>query len=183
VTTPTSEPDFLLVLRTLAEHKVDFIVIGGVAAALQGAPIHTQDLDLVHSRAPENLDRLLAALLVLDAFYRGQGSRRLAPQIAYLATPGHQLLMTRGGALDLLGTVGAVGHERGYEALLPHTIEMTVEALPLRVLDLETVIELKEEAARDKDRAVLPTLRRTLEEKKQQEGRDGSPPAEPGPCP
>jgi hypothetical protein len=156
---------------------VEFIIVGGVAAVMQGAPIYTQDLDLVHSRTPENLDRLLPALLTLDTYYRGQGSRRLAPTISYLASPGHQLLMTRGGALDLLGTVGAVGSERGYEELLPHTVEMTVQTFRVRVLDLETVIQLKEEAARDKDRAVLPILRRTLEEKGRQESGDASGPA------
>ena len=103
MTTPTSEPDFLLILRTLAEHRVEFVIVGGIAAALHGAPVNTQDLDLVHSRAPANLDRLLVALQVLDACYRGQGSRRLVPRIPWLESPGHQLLMTAGGALDLLG--------------------------------------------------------------------------------
>jgi hypothetical protein len=41
--------DFLAVIRALGEHRVDFIVVGGVAAVLAGAPISTFDLDLVHS--------------------------------------------------------------------------------------------------------------------------------------
>jgi hypothetical protein len=40
---------------------VDFIVVGGVAAVLRGAPVSTFDLDVVHSTAPENIGRLLAA--------------------------------------------------------------------------------------------------------------------------
>lgn len=154
------------ILRVLADHEVDFIVVGGVSATLQGAPVTTFDLDLVHSRAAENLERLLAALLALGAYYRGQGDRRIPPRISYLASPGHQLLMTRAGSLDLLGTVGIPGHERGYQDLLPHAFEMDVgEGLRLRVLALATVIELKEEAGREKDRAVLPVLRRTLQER------------------
>jgi hypothetical protein len=48
------KPDFLAILQTLAHHKVEFIVVGGVCAVLQGAPISTFDLDLVHSRASDN---------------------------------------------------------------------------------------------------------------------------------
>jgi hypothetical protein len=45
-----------------------------------------------------------------------------------------------------------------------------VAGIHLRVLDLETVIASKEFANRDKDRAVLPILRRTLELRKAQNG-------------
>ena len=40
---------FLAVLRTLTDHGVEFIVVGGVAAVLRGAPINTFDLDVVYS--------------------------------------------------------------------------------------------------------------------------------------
>jgi len=39
----------------------------------------------------------------------------------------------------------------------------------VRVLDLETLIQTKEETAGEKDKAILPVLRRTLEEKSRQE--------------
>ncbi len=159
--TPT--PNYLALLQILAEHQVEFIVVGGVSAVLQGAPIATFDVDVVHSRAPENLNRLLAALQTLDAYYREQKARRLVPGLSHLASPGHQLLMTQAGPLDLLGTIGT---GRGYDDLLPHTLELPVGGgLRIRLLDLATLIALKEEAAREKDRAVLPILRRTLEEK------------------
>jgi hypothetical protein len=50
--------DFLAVIHALSEHCVDFIVVGGVAAVLEGAPISTFDLDIVHSRAIDNVQRL-----------------------------------------------------------------------------------------------------------------------------
>ena len=56
------KPDFLAILKTLAEYKVDFIVVGGVCAVLHGAPVSTFDLGLVHSRTPDNIDRLMSAL-------------------------------------------------------------------------------------------------------------------------
>jgi hypothetical protein len=45
-----SKLDFLVMLRALLHHEVDFIVVGGVAAALNGTPLTTFDLDVVHSR-------------------------------------------------------------------------------------------------------------------------------------
>jgi predicted nucleotidyltransferase len=50
------------ILRALCENHIDFIVVGGVAAVLHGAPIQTYDLDAVFSRAPGNIDRLLKFL-------------------------------------------------------------------------------------------------------------------------
>jgi hypothetical protein len=165
---PINEPDFFRILRTLIDHQVEFIVIGGVAAVFHGAPLNTFDLDLVHSRTPENLERLLEALDPLNAYYRGQGDRRLKPKVSFLSSPGHHLLMTSAGSLDLLGTVGLVGAEQGYDELVGHTSEVDVAdefgTLRVRILDLDVLIRLKEEAGRDKDRIALPVLRRTLEE-------------------
>ncbi len=63
-----------------------------------------------------------------------------------------------------------IGQEREYEGLLAHTVEVEVAAdVKVRVLDLETLIQTKEEAAGEKDKAILPVLRRTLEEKSRQE--------------
>ncbi len=160
---PTPTFNFQRILKTLAVHGVEFIIVGGVGAVLQGAPIVTFDLDIVHDRTPENLTRLLAALQELDAHYREAGHRRIQPQLSHLESSGHQLLMTRDGPLDLLGTTTG---ERGYPDLLAHSTEAMIGAdLKARILDLPTLILLKEEAGRDKDRAVLPILRRTLEEK------------------
>jgi hypothetical protein len=156
-------PDYLAILETLAKHQVDFIVIGGVCGIFHGSPLMTEDVDIVHSRAPENLSRLLAALLELRACYRGQGDRRIAPNLSYLASPGHQLLTTTAGKFDVLGTISG---DRGYEELLPHTEEVLLGLdLKVRVLDLPTLIQVKEEVGQDKDKMALPILRRLLDEK------------------
>jgi hypothetical protein len=153
--------DFLAILEALQRGKVDFIVIGGVAAVLHGAPINTFDLDVIHARNPANVARLLAALATLDAHARGRPTLR--PDATHLASPGHQLLMTRFGPLDVLGSVGA---KRTYEDLLPFAVAMTVApSVSVRVLRLDWLIRLKEETGGEKDRAVLPILRRTLEQK------------------
>ncbi len=144
------------------KRKVDFIVVGGVCAVLQGAPINTFDLDLVHSRERANVRRLLTVLKALDAYYRLQPEKKL-PGVTHLASAAHQLLMTRFGPLDLLGTIGR-GH--GYEDLLEHAAEMQIGGgLKVRSLSLERLIEVKQETAGEKDRAVMGILLRTLEQK------------------
>jgi len=47
--------DFLNCLPVLIKHEVNFIIVGGICAVLHGAPVTTFDLDIVHSRSPENL--------------------------------------------------------------------------------------------------------------------------------
>jgi hypothetical protein len=157
------KPDLFAILEILVAHDVDFIVVGGVSAVLQGAPIATFDLDVVHSREPENIERLARALQELGAYYRGQATRRIEPSPSILASPGHQLLLTIHGPLDLLGTIGK---GRGYEALLEATEELVVGSLKVRVLGLPALIQSKEEVGGEKDRAVLAVLRRTLEERR-----------------
>jgi predicted nucleotidyltransferase len=146
-------------LRLLARHGVEHIVVGGVAAVLQGAPILTRDLDIVHSRSPDNIRRLLAALAEVHAFYRTRTDRRFEPGEAELASAGHQLLATDLGDLDLLGTVG---EGQAFDDLLGRTVRFELSGASVTVLDLAAVIELKEAVGRDKDRAVLAVLRHVL---------------------
>ncbi len=160
--------DFLSALREMHEGAVDFIVVGGLAAVLNGAPINTFDLDIVHSRTPENVSRLLSVLEALDAIYRIQPSRRLRPNASHLSSPRHHNLLTTCGPLDVLGTVGS---GLGYQDLLPHSIEMETGYARVRVLDLQTIIALKEELGGEKDLAVLPVLRSTLLLKRRKDGR------------
>jgi hypothetical protein len=156
------ERNFIAILRRLKEAKVEFVVVGGLAAVLNGAPVDTLDVDVVHSRDPANIARLVEALADLDAIFRMQPERRLRPAQSHLAGAGHLNLITRYGPLDLLGTIG-----RGLSCqdLLAHSIDMKIAAeISVRVLNLATLIALKEDLSGDKDRLVLPILRRTLEE-------------------
>jgi predicted nucleotidyltransferase len=158
------ERRLIATLRALDDGGVEFILVGGLAAVLQGAPIDTFDIDVVHSRDVANIARLRPVLETLDAVFRIQPERRLKPNSSHLASAGHLNLITRYGPLDLLGTIG---RDLGYRELLPHSVDLDIsEGLRIRVLDLETLIALKEELAGEKDRAALPILRRTLEEKR-----------------
>jgi hypothetical protein len=149
------------ILRRLAASQVKLIVVGMAAGVLRGAPVTTVDLDIVHSRHPDNVARLLRVLGDLDATYR-HDPRRLRPAESHLMSPGHQLLATTYGHLDCLGTVG---EGQSYEDLLAKAPAMDLgDGLLVHVIDLPTLIELKEQAGRPKDLAVLPVLRATLAE-------------------
>lgn len=162
-----THPRFAEILRLLATNEIDFIVVGMTAGILQGAPVTTLDLDVVHRRSPENVSRLLRVLAGLGAIYR-HDARKLAPQESHLLGPGHQLLTTSHGDLDCLGTIG---EGLGYEELLEHTVAMSLSGgLTVRVLSLPALIEAKERAGRPKDLAALPVLRATLDELKRQSG-------------
>ncbi len=148
-------------LSRLVAHDVEFVVVGMTAGVLQGAPVTTIDLDIVHRRTPDNVAKLLAALGELDAVYR-HDRRGLRPTESHLVSEGHQLLTTTEGDLDCLGTID---QGRSYEDLLPSTVEMRLaDGQAIRVLSLPALIEAKERSARPKDLAVLPVLRATLDE-------------------
>jgi predicted nucleotidyltransferase len=149
------------VLRRLAANEVEFIVVGMMAGVLRGAPVLTADLDLVHRRSTENVSRLLRVLGELDATYR-HDPRRPRPAESHLMSAGHQLLATTHGDLDCLGSVG---DGQTYEDLLVRAPELDLgEGLSVHVIDLPTLIDLKEKAGRPKDLAALPVLQATLAE-------------------
>jgi hypothetical protein len=146
-------------LGALIEAGIEFVVVGGTAAVLLGAPIVTEDLDIVHRRTEANVDRLLAYLKHHDGYHRFDlAQRRLAPTREMLLGRGHINLQTDLGKLDLLCELGA---GEGYDEILPDTILLP----PVRVLDLPRLIRVKAAANRPKDRVVLPILIATLDER------------------
>jgi hypothetical protein len=80
------DTDFDGALLALREADVDFLVVGGLAGVLNGAPVNTFDLDIVHSREPSNVARLLQVLEALDAVFRIQPERRLRPNASHLSS-------------------------------------------------------------------------------------------------
>jgi hypothetical protein len=144
--------DLDALVQALLGAGVEFIVVGGAAAVLHGAPITTQDLDIVHRRTPDNVRRLADLLTKLDATLRG---RDLRPSADLLAGRGQLNLSTALGPLDPL----CVLHDgRDYEDLLPHTTVLSDGLSEIRVLDLDTLISVKAAAGRARDKLVLPIL-------------------------
>jgi hypothetical protein len=156
--------DQYAIVEALAKFGCDFIVIGGAAALLHGSPQGTFDVDIVRSRTPQNIEKLLRLLADLDAYTR-LDSRQLRFGESHLAGAGALLTATRLGPLDLLG---AVADGRGYDELLPHTELFDIGGYPVRVLDLPTLIEVKSAAGRDKDKLAVAHLSLILAERNRQ---------------
>jgi hypothetical protein len=160
--------DLRALFRLLADHHVEFIVVGGVAATLHGSARVTQDLDVVYSRTPRNLARLATALRGHRPYPRGA-----PPGLPFSwdeATLRHGLnftLETDLGNLDLLGEITGGG---GYTELWPHAIEVKVFGLRLLCLDLDTLIRVKEAAGRPRDFEATAELRVIREERERGEG-------------
>ncbi len=150
------------VIEVLVRHEVEFRVVGMTAGVLHGAPAVTFDLDILYSLDAVNIQRLLAALVELEAIFRGD-ERRLAPNQSHLESRGHKLLMTKFGIVDVLGALG----DYDYRDLQGDAPALAIGPMSVNVLSLERLIEVKAKAGRDKDIAVLPLLRATLARKRQ----------------
>jgi len=157
---------FRRILEILDAHGVEYIVVGGVAAVLHGAPVTTFDIDTLVKVDSANSDRVAKALTELDARFREHHSLR--PTAADVAAGGHLLLLTSSGPLDVLGFIG--GGMR-YEDVADRTETVNIDRLSIRVLSLEALLEDKRALGRDKD---LPAVRllETLVERRNKPRRD-----------
>ncbi len=164
---PSQPRDLTNLLAELAASRVDFILVGGLAAVAQGAPITTFDVDIVHARTSENVDKLLTFLASVNARYRGRpGSAPLPPSRDALEGPGHSLFMTDLGPLDALGTI-----EDGlsFEDLLTDSVEIMLQGNAVRVLSLAAIVRQKKKSTHAKDQQVLPILEEALRQSEEPE--------------
>ena len=152
---------FRRILEILEQHGVEYVVVGGVAAVLQGAPVTTFDIDALVRVDRRNVARLADALNMLEARYREHATLRPTP--ADLEAGGHLLLMTNCGPLDVLGFIG--GGKR-FEDVAESADKMAIGDLLVRVLSLESLIEEKKALGRDKDRAAVRVLEALLAQRK-----------------
>jgi hypothetical protein len=151
--------DLTSIVERLIAANIEFVLVGGLAAVAQGAPLTTFDVDIVHRRTPENVDRLLVLLTDLKAYYRGRPGALLPPNRDALLGPGHSLFITDLGPLDALGSIEK---SQSYDDLLPRAIAHELGAYTVSVLSLEAIVELKRLSAHPKDKLALPILEETL---------------------
>ncbi|MFN2488596.1 MAG: hypothetical protein ABR529_02420 [Actinomycetota bacterium] len=149
------------ILKILAEHGVDYVVIGGVGAILQGVELpRTLDLDVAASHARTNLKKLSAALKEMDAKLRlglpedgdsleASIDERMLRNI-YVVT-----MMTRFGPFDVLFEPPGMPP---YKDLRRRAQTLKRFGLEVPVASLEDIVASKRAAGREKDAAHLTIL-------------------------
>jgi predicted nucleotidyltransferase len=137
-------------LSRLNSAGVEYVVIGGVAARLHGSTLRTDDLDVCCAMTEPNMAKLLSAIGALRPIFRNDPRRIPLPTTATsLARFNTMLLQTDLGAFDVLREVTGVG---GYDEVAKHTTTVDIGGQHVRILDLDTLIQAKTAAGRDKDR-------------------------------
>jgi hypothetical protein len=150
-----------IAVQTLADAGVEFVLIGGWAAILNGSVRTTRDLDICYARTPENHRRLAAALSPF--LHRPRDFPMGVPFIWDATTLSHGTvftLTTTLGSIDLLAEVDGLGSYQQVKASAK-----LVDAFDRSVwtLDLRGLIDSKRAAGRPKDLQALPELESLLE--------------------
>lgn len=150
------------IITTLARRGVKYVLIGAVAARLQGFPRMTADADITPARDPDNLRRLAAALRELKArVYTESVPEGLAFDCtpATLARADLWSLVTSAGRLDVAFSPSGTD---GYDDLIRHAVPFDVFGVRLEAASLEDIVRSKLAADRPQDRQDVVILREML---------------------
>ncbi|HEX4641730.1 MAG TPA: nucleotidyltransferase [Chthoniobacterales bacterium] len=137
-------------LANLARGKVDFIVIGGVAVALNGFVRTTDDVDILIERSPENVARLLDALLSFGAGH----ARELS--FADFDEAEGAVRVVEDFPLDIFTMMRGLR----YAELIDSVRQIEIGAAAIKFLNADGLIRLKQDSAREKDQIDIAALRR-----------------------
>jgi predicted nucleotidyltransferase len=154
--------DFPSLIRLLAQHDIEFILIGGAAAIAHGSARLTQDLDIVYRRTAENIARLAVCLDPYHPYLRDAPPGLPFRLDAETIQRGLNFTLTTDlGALDLFGKISGGGT---YEALQRDAIEIKLFGVTCRCLGLRRLIEVKRAAGRPRDLEAIAELQALLDE-------------------
>ncbi len=142
----------------LADHGVEFIVVGGQAEALMGSARVTYDVDLCYRRTSENLERLATALATLNLTLRD------APAELKFRLDAQALALGQNYTFEVDGEYPGT-----YDDLLPHAETVSIGGHPTRVIGLDDLIRIKRHLGRPKDRESLLHLE-AIKRLREQEG-------------
>jgi len=152
-------------ITTLARHGVRYVMIGAIAARLQGFPRMTADAHITPARDRDNVKRLAAALRELDARIYTESVPEGLPfdcSAAMLVRADLWNLVTSAGRLDV---AFAPSGTEGYADLIRNAVSFDVFGAKLDVASLEDIIRSKEAADRPQDRQDVAVLREMLRER------------------
>ena len=143
---PSLNPSELRFLRALLRRRVNFMVVGLSAAALQGAPVVTQDVDLWFEDLSD--PRIREAL-------RDVGAAYVPPS---LQNPP----MFAGGGIELFDIVLTMHGLGTFSEELANCLDVALGRYKLKVLGVDRILASKRAANRAKDRLVIPVLEDSL---------------------
>ena len=137
------------IITALVSANVRFVLIGGVAATIQGSARFTNDIDICYDTDPQNIARLVRLLLKWKAYLRGvePGLPFILDERQFRITP-VMTLTTEKGAIDVLDTVPGVGD---YGAALKVSEPVKIGSIEFRSLTLDALIASKRAVRRPKD--------------------------------
>jgi hypothetical protein len=153
---------FKALLAALSANDASFVIVGGVAGTLHGAMRITYDVDVVYDRSPENLRRLVAALVPLKPYLRDGGPGlpfRLDEQTLKRGT--NFKFASAMGAIDLMGELAGAG---SFPAVRAHAIETDLFGARYSLLNLDALIAARRVAGRAKDLEAIAELELIREE-------------------
>lgn len=156
------ELDLPQLLTTLHRYRVDYVLIGGLAAVYHGSPFPTEDADITPATDRENLVRLAAALRDVHARVRTDAEPDGLPfacDAETVAAAQTWNLTTDVGDLDLAFQPAGT---HGYTDLKRDATRVQIYDAPVHIASLADVVRSKQAANRPKDQRVLPTLREIL---------------------
>jgi hypothetical protein len=146
------------ILRMLAEHAVDYVIVGGLAVQAHGHVRTTFDVDVLPRPDPSNLSRLADALNALDARVLNPGSEQLRIDAAMLPRATLWQFATRQGSIDVLHDAPGV---RSYEQLRRGALEIRLGELSLAIAGRDDLIAMKRASARAIDLEDIAALTET----------------------
>jgi hypothetical protein len=155
--------DFARVLATLAGARLELIVVGGLAATIQGSTRLTRHVDVLYSRSAANIERLVEALRPARPYLRGAPQGLPFEWSAATVGRGFNFALTTDiGDIDLLGElVGGVT----YETLVARSETVTAYGHAFRCAPLIELIRVKRSSGHAKDLVVAAELEAILEER------------------
>jgi len=136
------------IFAVLAEHRVDYVVVGDVALQVHGHVRMTNDLDLIAAPTPENLDRLAAALRELKARVLNPGSESLEIDASMLPRATLWQFSTSRGDIDLLHDAPGAAT---FEELRSRTLVVSLGANKIPIAGRDDLISMKRASGRPID--------------------------------
>jgi hypothetical protein len=157
-----ARPFLTIIAEALCEARLEAVLVGNAAAALQGAPVTTLDFDFMFRRTPANLCKLKRVArrlnaVILRPYYPASDLYRLVVEDTGLQLDFMTVLHGISSFASLRSRAQRVAFGRGW----------------LWVAGLEDVIKSKKALARPRDLAVLTVLEKTLHAQKKRKKQEG----------